>query len=48
MFRSRGIECEEKDIKNTLTTAEKVSKKNTFSLMMTREKTFVDEKKEPT
>ena len=41
-------ECEEQDIGDTLTTAEKVPKKNAFSLMMSRKRASVDEKKGPT
>ena len=39
------IECEEQEVEDTLTTAEKIPKKNSFSLMMGRKRTFVDEKK---
>ena len=39
------IECEEQDNEDTLTTAEKVPKKNAFSLMMSRKRAFVHEKK---
>ena len=38
-------ECEEQDVEDTLTTAEKVPKKNAFSLMTSRKRVFVDEKK---
>ena len=41
------IECKEKDVENTLTTAEKVIKKNEFSLLTGRKRAFVEEKKGP-
>ena len=42
-----GIECEKQDVEDTLTTAEKVPKKNAFSLMMSSKRAFVNEKKGP-
>ena len=42
------IECEEQDVEDTLATAEKILKKNAFSLMMSRKRDFVDEKEGPT
>ena len=38
-------ECEEQDVEDTLATAEKVPKKNAFSLMMSRKSAFVDKRK---
>ena len=39
------IECEEQDVEDTLATAEKVPKKNAFSLMKSRKSAFVDKRK---
>ena len=39
------IKCEEQDVEDTLATAEKVPKKNAFSLMMSRKSAFVDKRK---
>ena len=41
-------ECEGQGVEDMLTTAEKVPKKNPFSLMMSRKRAFLDEKKGPT
>ena len=42
-FDQEEIECEEQDVEDTLTTAEKAPKKNAVSLMMSRKRAFVDE-----
>ena len=39
------IECDEQDVEDTLKTAEKVPKKSAFSLVISRKRTFIDEKK---
>ena len=41
----KQIECKEQDVEDTLTAAEKAPKKNAFSLMMSRKRAFVDEKR---
>ena len=45
MFTSRGNWVWRASVEDTLEAAEKVPKKNVFSLMISRKRAFVDEKK---